>query len=71
MTLSWVIWTLLGPSSYCNGFRRTKDEKTKYCCQEETFNFYDSSEFKIIMFESRESIRDVMASCIIGSSTVL
>ena len=71
MTLSWVVWTLLGSSDYCNGFRRSKDEKTKYCCQEATCNFNDSSALKIIRrTESSEIIRDVMASCNIGSSTV-
>jgi hypothetical protein len=71
MTLSWVIWTLLGSSNYCNGFRKSKDEKTKYWCQEATSNFNDSSELKIIRrYESREIIRDVMASCSTESSTV-
>ena len=71
MTLSWVIWTLLGSSNYFNGFRRSKDEKTKYCCQEATCNFKDSSELKLIRrSENREILRDVMASCNIGSSTV-
>jgi len=63
MTLSWVIWTLLGSSNYCNGFRRSKDEKTKYCCQEATCNFNDSSALKIIRrYESREIIRDITVS---------
>jgi len=63
MTLSWVIWTLLGSSNYCNGFRRSKDDETKYCFQEATCNFNDSSALKIIRrFESREIIRDIMAS---------
>jgi hypothetical protein len=39
VTLSWVIWTLLRTSGYYNGFRRSKDEQTRYCWQEETCNF--------------------------------
>jgi len=42
LILLWVVWTLLSPLRYYNGFRRSKGEYMRYCWQEETHDFNDS-----------------------------
>ena len=40
--LLWVTWTLLSPMSYYTAFRRSTDEYTRQCHQEETHNLASS-----------------------------
>jgi hypothetical protein len=44
MSLSWVTWLFLGSSSYYNDIKRSKDEYTRHCWQQETCNLYSSSD---------------------------
>lgn len=67
----WVIRTLWRPSSCCNGFKRSRDEETRYCRPEAAYNFIGSSEtWNNWRFESGESLREGIASYNIGSPTV-
>jgi len=38
----------MGLSSYYNGFKRTEDEQTRHCWQEETSNFMIPQKLEII-----------------------
>ena len=70
MCQSWVIRTLQRLSSCYNGFKRSRDEETRYCRPEAACNFGCSETWNNWRFESGESLREVMASYNIGSPTV-
>jgi hypothetical protein len=44
VTLSWVMWTLFAHRAIIMASEESKDEQTRYCWQQETCNFNDSSE---------------------------
>lgn len=71
LILCWVTGTLLSPWRYYNGFKRSKDEWTRYCSIRKHVTFTIHQKLTQIMrLKSDESQRKVMPSYSIALSTI-